>query len=69
MSGEFGGAEAELAKRHAGDRGEGEDREEREGAGDEESQASIVRDRHGKQQVGEEPEAERRPAERAPSAL
>ena len=64
MSGELGGAEAELAERHAGDRGEGEHREEREGAGDEESQASVVRNRHGEQHVGEEPEAEGHPAGR-----
>ena len=62
VSGELGGAEAELAERHAGDRGEGEHREEREGAGGEESQASVVRNRHGEQHVGEEPEAEGHPA-------
>lgn len=64
VSGERGGAEAERAERHAGDGGEGEDGEEREGAGGQESQASVERDRHGEQRVGEEPEAERHPAEK-----
>lgn len=34
---EGGGAQAEVAERHAGDRGEGEDGEEREGTRDEQS--------------------------------
>lgn len=69
VSGELGGAKAELAERHAGDGGEGEDGEECEGACDQESQASVVRDRHGEQHVGEEPEAERHPAGRGPAEL
>ncbi|TEA28763.1 hypothetical protein DBR06_SOUSAS24510020 [Sousa chinensis] len=69
VSGELGGAKAELAERHAGDGGEGEDGEEYEGAGDQESQASVVRGRHGEQHVGQEPEAERHPAGRGPVEL
>lgn len=56
------GAQAEPAESHAGDRGEGEDSEESEGAGGEERQASVKWGRHGKQHVGEDPEAERYPA-------
>ncbi|KAF5925471.1 hypothetical protein HPG69_001917 [Diceros bicornis minor] len=62
VSSERRGAEVERAERHSGDGGEGEDREELEGAGDQETQASIERDRHGEQRVGDDPEAERHPA-------
>lgn len=34
---EGGGTQVEVTERHAGDRGEGENSEEREGAGDEQS--------------------------------
>lgn len=62
VSDERGGAEVERTERHVGDGGEGEDREELEGAGEQEPQASVDRGRHGEQHVGDDPEAERHPA-------
>lgn len=62
MRREDGGAQAEVAERHAGDGGEGEDGEEREGTGGEQSQASVERGGHGEQRVSDDPEAERHPA-------
>jgi hypothetical protein len=59
---EDGGAQAEVAERHAGNRGEGEDTEEREGTGGEQSQASVEWGGHGEQRIGDDPEAECHPA-------
>ena len=58
---EDGGAQAEVAERHAGNRGEGEDTEEREGTGGEQSQASVEWGGHGEQRIGDDPEAECHP--------
>lgn len=58
---EGGGTQAEGAEWNAGDRGEGEDAKEREGAGAEQGQAAIERGGHGQQRVGDDPEAERHP--------
>lgn len=61
MRREGGGTQAEGAEWHAGDRGEGEDAKEREGAGAEQGQAAVERGGHGQQRVGDDPEAERHP--------
>lgn len=68
MRREDGGAQAEVAERHAGNGGEGEDGEEREGSGGEQSQASVERGGHREQRVGDDPEAEGHPARDQDSA-